>query len=69
MESNVNIEEQQYTTTKDNIKKLFNDCIDKAITTISIYDLKQYCINNRLLYQSMYVLFRRIHTHKRRFYR
>ena len=47
-------------TTKDNIKKLFNDCIDKAITTISIYDLKQYCINNRLLYQSMYVLFRRI---------
>lgn len=46
--------------TKDNIKKLFNDCIDKTITTISIYDLKQYCINNRLLYQSMYVLFRRI---------
>ena len=47
-------------TTKDHIKRLFNNCVDKAITTISIYDLKQYCINNKLQYQSMYVLFRRI---------
>ena len=47
-------------TTKDHIKKLFNNCIDKAITEISIYDLKQYCTNNKLQYQSMYVLFRRI---------
>ena len=47
-------------TTKDHIKKLFNNCIDKAITEISIYDLKQYCTNNKLQYQSIYVLFRRI---------
>ena len=47
-------------TTKEHIKKLFNNCVDKAITVISIYDLKQYCTNNKLQYQSMYVLFRRI---------
>ena len=47
-------------TTKDHIKKLFNNCIDKSIMTISIYDLKQYCTNNKLQYQSMYVLFRRL---------
>ena len=46
--------------TKDHIKKLFNNCIDRSITTISIYDLKQYCTNNKLQYQSVYVLFRRI---------
>lgn len=46
--------------TKDHIKRLFNNCVDKAITAISIYDLKQYCINNKLQYQSMYVLFKRI---------
>ena len=46
--------------TKDHIKKLFDNCIDKANTTISIYDLKQYCTNNKLQYQSVYVLFRRI---------
>ena len=42
-------------TTKEHIKKLFNNCIDKAIMTISIYDLKQYCMSNKLQYQSMYV--------------
>ena len=47
-------------TTKEHIKKLFNNCIDKSIMTISIYDLKQYCTNNKLQYQSIYVLFRRI---------
>lgn len=47
-------------TTKNHIKKLFNTCVDKAITEISIYDLKQYCMTNNLQYQSMYVLFRRI---------
>ena len=46
--------------TKDYIKKLFNNCIDKSIMTISIYDLKQYCTNNKLQYQSVYVLFRRL---------
>ena len=47
-------------TTKNHIQNLFNYHINKSINTITINSIKQYCINNKLQYQSMYVLFRRI---------
>lgn len=47
-------------TTKNHIQNLFDYHIDKSINTITINSIKQYCMNNKLQYQSMYVLFRRI---------
>lgn len=47
-------------TAKNHIQSLFDECITNNIKTITIYDIKRYCINNKIQYQSVYVLFRRI---------
>ena len=47
-------------TAKNHIQSLFDECITNNIKTITIYDIKRYCINNKIQYQSIYVLFRRI---------
>ena len=47
-------------TAKNHIKSLFDECITNNIKTITIYDIKRYCSNNKIQYQSVYVLFRRI---------
>ena len=45
---------------KNHIQSLFDECISNNITTITTNDIKHYCSNNNLQYQSMYILFRRI---------
>ena len=45
---------------KNHIQSLFDECIYNNITTITTNDIKRYCINNKIQYQSVYVLFRRI---------
>ena len=45
---------------KNHIQSLFDECIYNNIKTITINDIKRYCSNNNLQYQSVYVLFRRI---------
>ena len=45
---------------KNHIQSLFDECIYNNITTITTNDIKRYCSNNNLQYQSMYILFRRI---------
>ena len=45
---------------KNHIQSLFDECIANNIKTITVYDIKHYCINNKTQYQSIYVLFRRI---------
>ena len=45
---------------KNHIQNLFDECIYNNITTITTNDIKHYCSNNNLQYQSMYILFRRI---------
>ena len=45
---------------KNHIQSLFDECIYNNITTITTNDIKHYCSNNNLQYQSMYILFRRI---------
>lgn len=47
-------------TAKNHIQSLFDACITNNIKTITIYDIKRYCSNNKIQYQSIYVLFRRI---------
>lgn len=45
---------------KNHIQSLFDECIYNNIKTITIYDIKRYCSNNKIQYQSVYILFRRI---------
>ena len=45
---------------KNHIQSLFDACITNNIKTITTNDIKRYCSNNNLQYQSVYVLFRRI---------
>ena len=45
---------------KNHIQSLFDECIANRIKTITINNIKRYCINNKIQYQSVYVLFRRI---------
>ena len=45
---------------KNHIQSLFDECITNNIKTITVYDIKRYCSNNKIQYQSIYVLFRRI---------
>ena len=45
---------------KNHIQSLFDECIANNIKTITVYDIKHYCINNKIQYQSIYILFRRI---------
>ena len=45
---------------KNHIQCLFDECIANGIKTITINDIKRYCSNNKIQYQSVYVLFRRI---------
>ena len=45
---------------KNHIQSLFDECITNNIKTITIYVIKRYCSNNKIQYQSIYVLFRRI---------
>ena len=47
-------------TAKNHIQSLFDECINNNINTITIYDIKRYCSNINIQYQSIYVLFRRI---------
>ena len=45
---------------KNHIQSLFDECIANRIKTITINNIKRYCSNNKIQYQSIYVLFRRI---------
>ena len=45
---------------KNYIQSIFDECITNNIKIITIYDIKRYCINNKMQYQSVYILFRRI---------
>lgn len=45
---------------KDHIQNIFDECIANNIKTMTINDIKHYCLNNKIRYQSIYVLFRRI---------
>ena len=45
---------------KNHIQSLFDECIFNNINTITINDIKRYCSNINLQYQSIYILFRRI---------
>lgn len=45
---------------KNHIQNIFDECIANNIKTITVYDIKRYCSNNKIQYQSIYVLFRRI---------
>ena len=45
---------------KNHIQNIFDEFIANRIKTITINDIKRYCSNNKIQYQSMYVLFRRI---------
>ena len=45
---------------KNHIQNIFDECIANRIKTITINNIKSYCSNNKIQYQSMYILFRRI---------
>ena len=45
---------------KNHIQNIFDECIANRIKTITINNIKRYCSNNKIQYQSMYILFRRI---------
>lgn len=45
---------------KNHIQNIFDECIANRIKTITINSIKRYCSNNKIQYQSIYVLFRRI---------
>lgn len=45
---------------KNHIQSLFDECIASRIKSITINNIKHYCSNNKIQYQSIYVLFRRI---------
>ena len=45
---------------KNHIQNIFDECIANRIKTITINNIKSYCSNNKIQYQSVYVLFRRI---------
>lgn len=45
---------------KNHIQSLFDECIANRIKTITINDIKRYYSNNKIQYQSIYILFRRI---------
>lgn len=45
---------------KNHIQNIFDEFIANRIKTITINDIKRYCSNNKIQYQSMYILFRRI---------
>ena len=45
---------------KNHIQNIFDECIANRIKTITINNIKRYCSNNKIQYQSVYVLFRRI---------
>ena len=45
---------------KNHIQNLFDECITNRLKTITINNIKRYCSNNKIQYQSVYVLFRRI---------
>ena len=45
---------------KNHIQNIFDECIANRIKTITINSIKRYCSNNKIQYQSVYVLFRRI---------
>ena len=45
---------------KNHIQNLFDECIANRIKAITINNIKRYCSNNKIQYQSVYVLFRRI---------
>lgn len=47
-------------TAKNHIQSLFDECIANRIKTITINSIKRYCSNNKIQYQSVYILFRRI---------
>lgn len=45
---------------KNHIQNIFDECIANRIKAITINNIKRYCSNNKIQYQSVYVLFRRI---------
>lgn len=45
---------------KNHIQNIFDECIANRLKTITINNIKSYCSNNKIQYQSVYVLFRRI---------
>ena len=45
---------------KNHIQSLFDECISIRVKIITINGIKSYCSNNKIQYQSIYVLFRRI---------
>ena len=45
---------------KNHIQNIFDECIANRIKTITINGIKRYCSHNKIQYQSVYVLFRRI---------
>lgn len=45
---------------KNHIQSLFDKCIVNRIKKITINDIKNYCSNINIQYQSIYILFRRI---------
>ena len=45
---------------KNHIQNIFDECIANRIKTITINNIKRYCSNNKIQYQSIYILFRRI---------
>ena len=45
---------------KNHIQNIFDECIANRIKTITINYIKHYCANNKIQYQSIYILFRRI---------
>ena len=47
-------------TTKNHIQSLFDECISNRVKIITINDIKRYCLNNKIQYHSIYILFRRI---------
>lgn len=45
---------------KNHIQNIFDECIANRTKAITINNIKRYCSNNKIQYQSVYVLFRRI---------
>ena len=46
--------------TKSHIQNLFDFCTERSVKIITTNNIKKYCVNNDLKYQSIYILFRRI---------
>lgn len=45
---------------KNHIQNIFDECITNRTKAITINNIKRYCSNNKIQYQSIYILFRRI---------